>query len=176
VLAVAGFGCGRDRPGDLPAIGTDAAGETGAFEDVGGGGATFRVVVTAATQPLLTAAAKGYATEDPTLRIVRQEADAKAAVAAVCAGKADAAVAESGGTCGGAKAASVDFHVANADGTPVRLYVTRKALLRFEVEGFVQYVIDNGETLPGSAGLEPLSIDELQETQTVLEQVIAGVR
>ena len=77
--------------------------------------------------------------------------------------------------CGGEDLA-VGFHVADADGEPVVFYVNRDSLLQaFELEILIQYAVDNGETLPGEAGLQPLPIDQLQETQTKLEQVIAGV-
>jgi hypothetical protein len=95
----------------------------------------------------------------------------------LCAGSVDVAAATGDpgeDVCGGEDAA-VGFHVAEAGSEPVVFYVNRDSLLRFEVEGLIQYAIDNGETLPGEAGLDPLSIDELQETQTKLEQAIAGV-
>lgn len=180
LLGLAGFGCGRERPGakDLAPVGTDAPGETGGFEDVGGLEGELPAAGTAGGVRLLRVASQGFALEEPALELTIREADAEGALGLLCRGEAKIAVVEGGasGACGERKAGFVDFQVARAEGKPVRLYVSRETLAKFEVEGFVQYAIDNGETLPGKAGFDPLSLDELQETQTELEQVIAGVR
>lgn len=119
--------------------------------------------------------AEAFRAEDPTATLDIR--DSEADFDALCAGEIDL-VATTGDAdedvCGGEDAA-VGFHVANTGGEPIVIYVNRESILRFEVEGLIQYAVDNGETLPQAAGAEPLTIDELQETQTKLEQVIAGV-
>ena len=123
----------------------------------------------------LVAVAKGAESEDPTVKVKVQESEPD--YDALCSGKVDV-VASAGNAdddvCGG-KDAAVGFHVADAAGEPLVFYVNRKSLLRFEVEGLVQYAIDNGETLPADVGVQPLSLDALQDTQTKLEDVVAGV-
>ena len=100
-------------------------------------------------------------------------ADEKPNLDALCAGSVDiaAAIGVERDICD----AAVGFRVAKSAGNPVVFFVNRDALMRFEVESLIQYAIDNGETVPSEAGLEPLTLDELQETQTKLEQVVAGV-
>jgi hypothetical protein len=121
------------------------------------------------------AVAEAYRAEDPTATLnVR---DAEPDFHTLCAGEIDLVTATGDAdedVCNG-QGAAVGFHVANAGGEPIVIYVNRESILRFEVEGLIQYAVDNGETLPEAAGAEPLTIDELQETQTKLEQVIAGV-
>jgi hypothetical protein len=121
------------------------------------------------------AVAEAYRAEDPTATLdVR---DVEPDFHTLCAGEIDI-VATTGDAaedvCGGQDAA-VGFHVANAGAEPIVIYVNRESILRLEVEGLIQYAVDNGETLPEAAGAEPLTVEELQETQTKLEQVIAGV-
>ena len=124
----------------------------------------------------MLAVAEAFQVEDPAATLdVR---DAEPDFEGLCAGELDL-VATTGDAdadvCDGQDTA-VGFHVANSAGKPIVIYVNRESILRFEVEGLIQYAVDNGETLPQGAGAEPLTIDELQETQTKLEQVIAGVR
>ena len=100
-------------------------------------------------------------------------ADEQPNLDALCAGSVD--IAATVGIDRDLCDAAVGFDVAKSAGNPVVFYVNRDALMRFEVESLIQYAIDHGETLPGEADLQPLTLDELQETQTKLEQVVAGV-
>lgn len=175
VLAFAGLACGRPLPKDEPvATGTV---ETGAFDEPepGAGGASITGVGTGVPREFVLKLAEAYRQEDPTATLELK--DAEPDFEALCAGEIDLVAASgdaSKDVCSGEDAA-VGFHVANAGGEPIVLYVNRESILRLEVEGMVQYAVDNGETLPQTAGAEPLNLDELQETQTKLEQVIAGV-
>jgi hypothetical protein len=152
--------------------------ETGAFdveEPEETGEAAISGVGTGAARDYVLAVAEQFRVEDPTatlgIRVAEPDFDA------LCAGEIDL-VATSGDAdrdvCGGQDGA-VGFHVANAGGEPIVIYVNRESILRFEVEGVIQYAVDHGETLPQTAGAEPLSLDELQATQTKLERVVAGV-
>jgi hypothetical protein len=174
VLSLGGVACGRALPEDTPAATGPV--ETGAFEepeqDQEG---AIRAMATGAPREYLVAVGDAFAAEDPTanLRVEDAEPDHDA----LCAGSVDI-VATTGDAsedvCGGTDAA-VGFHVADSAGEPVVFFVNRDSMLRFEVEGLIQHAVDNGETLPAEVGLEPLSIEELQETQTKLERVMAGV-
>jgi hypothetical protein len=173
LLAVVGTGCGRPLPEDTPQA--TAPAETGAFEEPAEEG-SIKGMGTGAPRDYLVAVGKAAEAEDPTVEVNVQ--DAEPDYDALCSGMVDVVAATGDAdenVCGG-KDAAVGFHVANAGSEPVVFYVNRDSLLQiFEVEGLIQYAVDNGETLPSDAGLEPLSIDELQETQTKLEQVVAGV-
>jgi len=172
LLALSGLGCGRALPEEGPAATGPA--ETGAFEEPAEEGA-IKGVGTGAPYTYLVAVGKALAAEDPTVKLGVTEAEPD--FEALCAGKVDVVAAAGDAdtdVCGGTDAA-VGFHVADAGGEPVVFYVNRDSIVRFEVESLIQYAVDQGETLPGEAGLDPLSIDQLQETQTKLEQVIAGV-
>ena len=171
VLSLA-VGCGRALPEDTPAATGPA--ETGAFEEPTQEGA-IKGTGTGAPGEYLAAVGEALAAEDPTATV--EVDDAAPDYDALCAGKVDvvAATGDAGADVCDGKDAAVGFHVADAGGQPVVFYVNRDSMLRFEVEDLLQYAVDNGETLPADAGLEPLSIDELQGTQTKLEQVIAGV-
>jgi hypothetical protein len=173
LLVLLGAGCGRPLPEDTPQA--TAPAETGAFEEPAEEGG-IKGMGTGAPHDYLVAVAKGAEAEDPTVKAKVE--DAEPDYDALCSGKVDVVAATGDAeedVCGG-KDAAVGFHVANAGSEPVVFYVNRKSLLNsFEIEGLVQYAVDNGETLPSDAGLEPLSLDDLQDTQTKLEQVIAGV-
>jgi hypothetical protein len=175
LLVLFGLACGRPLPKDEPVA--TAPVETGAFGDTTGPAAEGAVTVvgTGAPHRYAEKLAAALQVADPTAAIEVKNAEPD--FAALCAGKVDV-VAASGeadrDVCGG-KDAVVGFHVADAAGQPIVLYVNREAILRFEVEGLLQYAVDNGETLPQEAGAVPLSLDALQETQTKLEQVVAGV-
>jgi hypothetical protein len=174
LVSLGGVACGRALPEDTPAATGPV--ETGAFEEPASDEGTIKAVAAGAPHDYLAAVGKAVAAEDPTMKL-RVE-DAEPDYDALCAGRVDIAAATGDAdedVCGGNDAA-VGFHVADAGGEPVVFYVNRDAIFeKFEVEGLIQYAVDNGEMLPAGAGLEPLSIDELQETQTKLEQVIAGV-
>jgi hypothetical protein len=160
----------------VPEAGPVATGpaETGAFEEPEEEGA-IRGVGTGAPRAYLLAVGEALEAEDPTVRLRVEEGEPD--FDTLCAGTVDvaSAVGDAGDdVCGGTDAA-VGFHVADLDGDPVVFYVNRESLMGFEVESLLQYAVDNGEALPQAAGLDPLSVEELQETQTRLEQVIAGV-
>ena len=169
LLAVAVAGCGRPLPDEGP-VATGPA-QTGAFEESEAEGAIRGVGAAGAPHDYLQAVADALSAEDPTvtLRLAEEEPDFDA----LCQGKVDVVAALGDrAVCD----AAVGFPVAKAAGEPVVFYVSRDSVLQtFEIESLIQYAVDNGESLAGQAGLEPLSIDELQETQTKLEQVIAGV-
>ena len=168
LLSLGGVACGRALPEDTPAATGPV--ETGAFEEPASEEGAIRGMGTGAPRDYLVAVGKTLAAEDPTVKLDVE--DAAPDYGALCAGQIDVVAAT--GDADVCKEA-VGFHVADAGAEPVVFYVNRDAILRFEVEGLIQYAVDHGETLPGPAGLDPLSIDELQETQTKLEQVIAGV-
>jgi ABC-type phosphate transport system substrate-binding protein len=173
LLAFSGLACGRALPEETPA--TTGPVETGAFEEPATEEGTIEGVGSGAPGAYLRAVGKALEAEDPTVKLRVQ--DAERDFQALCAGTVDIASAVGAAdkdVCGGTDAA-VGFHVADAEGGPVAFYVNRDSFAMFEVESLVQYAVDNGETLPAEAGLAPLGIDELQETQTKLEQVGAGV-
>jgi hypothetical protein len=173
VLAVGGAACGRPLPEDTPQA--TAPAETGAFEEPAEEGA-IKAMGAGAAHDYLVAVLEAAEAEDPTVNVSVE--DVEPGFDALCSGKVDVVAATGDAdddVCGG-KDAAVGFHVANAGSEPVVFYVNRNSILQaFEVEGLIQYAVDHGETLPADAGLQPLSIDELQETQTKLEQVVAGV-
>jgi len=168
LLSLGGVACGRALPEDTPAATGPV--ETGAFEEPATDEGAIKGVGTGAPHDYLVAVGKALAAEDPTVKL--EVGDAAPDYDALCAGQVDVVAA-----IGDADVCeeAVGFHLADAGAEPVVFYVNRDSILGFEVEGLIQYAVDNGETLPGPAGLDPLSIDELQETQTKLEQVIAGV-
>jgi ABC-type glycerol-3-phosphate transport system substrate-binding protein len=174
LLSLGGVACGRALPEDTPAATGPA--ETGAFDEPASQEGTIKGVGSGAPHDYLAAVGKALEAEDPTVKL--EVEDAEPDYDALCAGRIDVVAATGDAAkdvCGG-KDAAVGFHLANAEAEPVVLYVNRDSILNnFEVEGLIQFAVDNGETLPAQAGLEPLSIDQLQETQTKLEQVIAGV-
>jgi ABC-type amino acid transport substrate-binding protein len=170
LLSLGGVACGRALPADTPAATGPV--ETGAFEEPAGEEGGIKGMATGAPHDYLVAVGDALAAEDPTVKLVVD--DAEPDFEALCAGRTDVLAATGDADeeiCKGA----VGFHVADAGSEPVVFYVNRDSILRFEVEGLIQFVVDNGEELPAGAGLDPLSIDELQDTQTKLEQVIAGV-
>jgi hypothetical protein len=172
VLACSGLACGRALPEAGP-VATGPA-ETGAFEEPEQEGA-IKGVGMGAPRAYLLAVGEALEAEDPAASLRVQ--DAEPDFDALCAGTVDiaSAVGDAGeDVCGGTDAA-VGFHVANVGDQPVVFYVNRESLMGFELESLLQYAVDNGETLPQAAGLDPLGVEELQETQTKLEQVSAGV-
>jgi hypothetical protein len=176
LLALPGLGCGRPLPEDEP-VATGPV-ETGAFEEEPPpveGDAAIRGAGTGVARDFALAVGEAYLAEDPTATLDVQ--DAEPDFEALCDGTIDL-VAATGDpdedVCGGSDAA-VGFHLADSGGEPIVVYVNRESILRFEVEGLIQFAVDNGAALPSQAGAEPLSVDELQETQTKLERVIAGV-
>jgi|SRR5215210_8459898 len=170
LLCVGGVACGRALPEDTPAATGPV--ETGAFEEPPQEeDGAVEATGTGAPHDYLAAVGKALEAEDPTVKLELQ--DAEPDYKALCAGRVDVVAAT-----GAADVCSeaVGFHVADAGGEPVVFYVNRDSLLdKFEIESLIQYAVDNGETLPAQAGVDPLSIDELQDTQTKLEDVVAGV-
>jgi hypothetical protein len=171
LLSLGGAACGRALPADTPAATGPV--ETGAFEEPANGEGAIEAMGTGAPHDYLVAVGDALAAEDPTVKL--EVEDAEPDFEALCAGRTDVVTATGDADeeiCKGA----VGFHVADAGSEPVVFFVNRDAILgEFELESLIQYAVDNGQTLPAEAGLDPLSIDELQETQTKLEQVIAGV-
>ena len=169
LVAVAGAGCGRSLPDEGP-VATGPA-QTGAFEESEAEGAIRGVGAAGAPNDYLQAVADAVSAEDPTVKLSLTQAEPD--FDALCQGEVDVAAALGDrAVCD----AAVGFTVAKAGKEPVVFYVNRDSLLQtFELESLIQYAVDNGESLSSQAGLEPLSIDELQETQTKLEQAIAGV-
>lgn len=173
LLVLGGVACGRPLPEDAPQA--TAPAETGAFEEPAEEGA-IEALGTGAPHDYLVAVADAAEAEDPTVKVNVE--DAEPDYDALCSGEVDvvAATGDADEDVCGEKDAAVGFHVANAASEPVVFYVNRDAIFQsFEVEGLVQYAVDNGERLPAEAGLQPLSLDDLQATQTKLEQVVAGV-
>jgi hypothetical protein len=174
LLVLGSVACGRALPEDTP-VATGPA-ETGAFEEPASEEGTIKAMGSGAPRDYLVAVGKALEAEDLTVKLKVE--DAQPDYDALCAGKVDI-VAGPGDAdkdvCGG-KDAAAGFQVAKTGGQPVVFYVNRKSLLnKFEVESLIQYAVDNGETLPGDVGADALTIDELQDTQTKLEQVVAGV-
>lgn len=173
LLACTGVACGRALPEETPAA--TGPTETGAFEEPAGAEA-IEGVGAGASRAYLVAVGEALAAEDRTVKL--SVTDEEPDFDALCQGDVDVVAATGDAeddVCGGTDAA-VGFHVADAEREPVVFYVNRDSLLQtFEVESLIQYAVDNGESLAAEAGLEPLPIDVLQETQTRLEQAIAGV-
>jgi hypothetical protein len=165
LVLIGGAACGRPLPEEGP-VPTGPA-ETGAFEQPEAEGAVRGAGAPGAPHDYLQAVADTASELDPTLVVRVREAEPD--FDALCAGELDVLAAEPNQElCEEA----VGFYVAQG----VSFYVNREALLQsFEVESLTLQAVDSGETLPQEVGLEPLSIDQLQETQTKLEQVIAGV-
>ena len=66
--------------------------------------------------------------------------------------------------------------MADADGKPVYLVTTQDVLFdKLELESYLDFVLGNAAETAQQAGLEPLTVEELDETQTRLEQGLAGV-
>ncbi len=169
LLSLGGVACGRALPEDTPAATGPA--ETGAFQEPANDEGAITGTGTGEAHDYLAAVGKALEAEDPTVKL-RVE-DAEPDYKALCAGRVDVVAAI--GVVDVCKQA-VAFHVADAGGAPVVFYVNRNSLLdTFEVESLIQYAVDNGETLPDKTGVDPLSIDELQDTQTKLEDAVAGV-
>ncbi len=60
-------------------------------------------------------------------------------------------------------------------GRPLFVYVKKSVLERLEVETFLQYIVENETALARGALFVPLTEDQLQETQTALEQALSGI-
>ena len=168
-LVLLGVACGRPLPEQAP-VPTGPA-QTGAFEEPEPvkEGAIRAAGAPGAPHDYLAALADAFAAVDPAVRV--RLAESEPDLDALCAGELEvvAARGDSGeDTCPEAAA----FLVAEG----VVLHVNRESLLQsFEVESLVQQAVDTGEALPQEVGLEPLPIEALQQAQTKLEQVIAGV-
>lgn len=176
--------CGREVPEDEGGPAPTGGDPTGAFGEPGGEGEGGRVRIAGvpASVRLARSAARGFEAEDPSTEIVLAESDAGAAIAAVCAGKVEIAgtdrelTAAERSACVKKGEGAVELHVADAGGKPVYFVTTQKALFdKLELESYVDFFITNAEATAQQAGLEPLDLDELQETQTRFEQGLAGV-
>lgn len=175
--------CGRSLPEEAAETVPRGGDPTGAF---GGGGegldGTVRVAGTPAGVRLLRRAAEEFRAEEPDVVISLWPAPAPAALARLCAGKLEVAVVERPPTAAErrpceAREGSVELRVARSRaGRPVTIVTTGRALFeRFEVEALLQSVLDEADTLARGAGLQPLDVDELDETQTEFERALAGV-
>lgn len=182
VLAAGAAGCGRELPKDEPAA--PAGGDpTGAFgEPGGGGGARIRLGGVVAAVKLGRSAARGYRTEDPDTRVVLREQEAGEAVAGLCDGTLDVAGTDRELTgaeraaCRKSGGGAVELHLADAGGRPVYLVTTQDLLFdKLELESYLDFTVTNAVEAAQQAGLEPLEVEELDETQTRLEQGLAGV-
>lgn len=181
VLAVAALaGCGRSLPRNTESV--PAGGDTtGGFGEAGGLGGAVEVAGWKGGIGLARAAAKGFRSEEPDVRVGVTPSDTAAAVSAVCAGELSIALAErlpltaEQGACAGPKAGrAVALEVARRGRTPVVLVTTRERLAAsFETESFLTYVVDNGEQLARRAGLTPLTPSELDETQSTFDAALA---
>jgi ABC-type phosphate transport system substrate-binding protein len=187
LLAVAAAaGCGRELPEAEDEPVPTGGDPTGAFGEPGGGGAgegrSVRLSGVPASVQLGRAASSGFKAEEPETKVVVAELDAAAAISALCAGKVEIAGTDREPTgperqaCLETQEGAVALHLADAGGEPVYLVTTQKALFdSLELEAYLDYVITNAEETARGAGLEPLEVDELQETQTRFEQGLAGV-
>ena len=182
VLGVLAAGCGRELPEaeePLPENGD----VTGAFgEEEGGLGGRVTVAGAASAARYAQAAARGFRAEEPETRVRVTERDVAEALAAVCRGEVDVAGADRRFTaaerkaCAGEAEGAVELHVANDGGKPVYLVTTQAALFdSLQAESFLDYAITASEETAAQAGLEPLTVEERQGTETEFQQALAGV-
>lgn len=174
--------CGRPLPDDQGENAPPGGDTTGAF-DAGGGEASDSLKVAGDAELANVVRAAGHAfkaQEDVGVRFAEQPGEE--AYAALCAGRVDVAAtaqpvaAARRQDCGGKPESDVELPVARAPGGVVYLYTTRKALSRrFEVESFVQYVLDNNEQIAEKGGLQPLSEDETQTARDRFEDAVSGL-
>jgi hypothetical protein len=190
VLAVLGAtallvaGCGRSRPDDSAATTPEQGDPTGAFGGDGEGlEGTIRVAGAPSGLKLVELAGRDFRKEEPGVAVSAQGAPVEDAIGRLCSGRLDVAAVDRPLSAAERKACearadgAVELHVADAPGgRPVTLVTTNEVLFeRFEVEGLLQYTLDDAERLAREAGLEPLSVDELDEAQTAFEQALAGI-
>jgi ABC-type phosphate transport system substrate-binding protein len=174
--------CGRPLPDDQEENAPPGGDTTGAF-DVGGEEAapSLEVAGDAELAKLVRAAGRAFeALEDVGVRFAEQPGEG--AYAALCAGRVDVAAtaqpvaAARRQDCGGTPESDVELPVARAPSGVVYLYTTRKALgRRFEVESFVQYVLDNYEQIAQKGGLQALSGDEIETARDRFEDAVSGL-
>ena len=173
-------GCGRELP-DRAAESVPAGGdEVGAFQELGDLSGRVETDGSPLLARFLTVSAREFRAEEPKVKVTVGRSGTADAVRQVCAGKLAVASADRAMSPRERKACArvggaVALHVADRGDRPLYLYATGESLLRFEVEAFLQFVLDNEEQLARAAGVEPLTLDELQETTTVLEKALAGV-
>jgi ABC-type phosphate transport system substrate-binding protein len=176
--------CGRPLPDDQAENAPAGGDTTGAFDVGGGGGETsdsLKLAGDAELAKLVRAAGRAFeAQEDVGVKFAAQTGEE--AYAALCAGRVEVAAtaqpvaAARRKACGGKPESDVELPVARAPSGVVYLYTTRKALSRrFEVESFVQYVLDNNEQIAEKGGLQPLSEDEIQTARDRFEDAVSGL-
>ena len=174
VVAVAGAACGRPLPDDDP-VATGPA-ETGAFdvdEPADDADAAITGVGSGTARAYVLKVAEAFRDDGSTATLDLRQGEPD--LDALCAGDIDvvAIVGDADAdVCGGTDAA-VGFHVANTRGDAIVVYVNRESIRRFELEGLIRFALDNARTLPQQAGAQPLGVEELRETQTKLEQIVA---
>jgi hypothetical protein len=177
-------GCGRSLPEEAAETVPEGGDPTGAFGEGGEGlEGTIRVAGAGSGVKLVKLAAGAFREEEPGVEVSARAAPVDEAVAGVCAGRLDVAVADrplasaERSACESKAEGAVELHLADGPGgRPVTLVTTNAVLFeRFEVEGLLQFVLDDAESLARGASLEPLSLDELDETQATFEQALAGI-
>ena len=174
--------CGRPLPDDRAENAPPGGDRTGAF-DVRGEQAPppLKVMGDAELAKLVRAAGRAFEAQEA-VGATFAEQPGEEAYAALCAGRVDvAATAQPVALarrqdCGGKPANDVELPVARAPSGVVYLYTTRKALgRRFEVESFVQYVLDNYEQIAENGRLQALSGDEIQTARDRFEDAVSGL-
>lgn len=177
-------GCGRSLPDESAEPVPEQGDATGAFGGEGEGlKGTIGAAGHAAGVKLIESAAAGFRKEEPGVTATAREAAVADAIARLCAGELDVALtdrplrAPERSACEAKADGAVELHVAGGPGgRPVTLVTTNRVLFeRFEVEGLLQYVLDDAAALARRAGLQPVSVEELDRAQTDFEQALAGV-
>jgi hypothetical protein len=175
-------GCGRSLPDESAETVPEQGDPTGAF----GGEGLEGMIAVAGTRSglrLVEVAARGFREEEPTVETRVQPVAVDEAIRRLCAGGVDVAVADRAlraseqRACEAKADGAVELHVASGPrGTPVTLVTTNRVLFeRFEVEGLLQFVLDDAASLAADAGLRPVPVEELDRAQTRFEQALAGV-
>jgi hypothetical protein len=173
--------CGRPLPDDEAEKAPPGGDTTGAFDVGGGESGALKVAGDATLARLVRTAGRGFK-EQEVVGVNFAEQPGGEAYAALCAGRVDVAAtarpiaAPRREACGGKPAGDVELPIARAVTGDVYLYTTRKKLeRRFEVETFIQYVLDNYEQVAERGGLTPLSEDEIQDARDQFEDAVSGL-
>lgn len=181
LVALGAGGCGRSLPEESAEPVPGGGDQSGAFDDLGGLSQKLRLEGPAAAVAFARAGARGFREEEPDVKVAVAESDSATALGRLCAGKIQVAGTERRAEAKERRACEragglVELHVANAAGKRIHLLTTVDVLAEsFEVEAFLDFAITNNEQIAAAASLEPVSVDELQDTQTAFERALSGL-
>jgi hypothetical protein len=180
-LAVVAAGCRQYPPTEAKVNKKDTFSDKQAVTPFDVGGLTGNVTADGSESVggLVKLAAGRFKKANPDVRIVVGTAGDAVGFARLCAGKTDLADASGPmNACPEKRAQFLELQAANDGDRPLFIYASRDAVEnKLQVDEFLAFILDHQEALARQASLDPLTAEQLDKSQTILDgaAIQAGV-